>query len=229
MKKREKKTSVIKEMVTLAQVEDRLMTIRDQRVLLDSDVAALYAVETREVNQAIQRNPDKFPEGYVIQLDKLEWQGLKSKFLTSNKNELIKNFDNSEGQNIRSQIVILENKKELITNCDKFPSKHFPGTPNAFTEKGLYMLATILKGERAVQTTLAIVETFAKIRELARTVSQLADTNEKFKQQSLMQKSGEIMADILGDGVKATDSETSVEINLAVLKFKHIVRRKTET
>ena len=74
MKKSENKTSITKEAVTLAQVEERLVTIRNQNVLLDRDVAALYAVETREVNQALQRNPGKFPEGYVIQLDKTEWQ-----------------------------------------------------------------------------------------------------------------------------------------------------------
>ena len=196
MKKREKKTSITKEAVTLAQAEERLVTIRNQSVLLDRDVAALYAVETREVNQAIKNNPEKFPEGYIVQLNKEESDYSRSKILTLNKT--------GQGHNL------------------KYP-------PKAFTEKGLYMLATILKGEQAVRTTLAIVETFAKIRELARTVSQLADTSEKFKQQSLMQKSGEIMADILGDGMKATDTETSVEINLAVLKFKHIVRRKTET
>ena len=75
----------MKEMVTLAQVEDRLITARGQSVLLDSDVAALYAVQTKEVNQAIKNNPDKFPEGYVIQLDKGEWQdvnSLRSKILT---------------------------------------------------------------------------------------------------------------------------------------------------
>ncbi|MCL2511696.1 MAG: ORF6N domain-containing protein [Bacteroidales bacterium] len=184
-----KKTPVVKEPVTLTQVEQRLMVIQGQSVLLDSDVATLYAVETKEINQAVKNNPGKFPEGYVIQLNK--------------NDEVVKIFDH--------------------------PKLKFSAVqPKAFTEKGLYMLATILKGERAVRTTLAIVETFAKIRELARTVAQLSETKEKFKQQSLMQKSGEIMADVLGDEMKTTDTETSVEINLAVLKFKHTVRRKPE-
>jgi len=167
------------------------MTIRDQSVLLDSDVAALYAVETREINQAIKNNPDKFPEGYILQLDGTEWQNLKSKILIS-----------SWGGKNKS--------------------------PKAFTEKGLYMLATILKGERAAQTTIAIVEAFAKIRELARTVARLSETNEKFKQQTLMQKSGEIMADILGEGMKTTDSETTFELNFALMKLKHTVKRKNK-
>jgi hypothetical protein len=177
------------ETVKFNQVEEKILTLRDQSVLLDSDVAALYGVETREVNQAIKNNPDKFPEGYIIQLDKYEWDNLKSKFLISSwggKNKL----------------------------------------PKAFTEKGLYMLATILKSQRATQTTIAIVETFTKIRELSRTVALLSETPEDFKQKSLMQKGGEIIADILSDDLKATDAETSIEINFALLKFKHTIKRK---
>ncbi|MCL1920287.1 MAG: ORF6N domain-containing protein [Kiritimatiellaeota bacterium] len=226
--------------VTLAQVEDTLITIRGQSVLLDSDVAALYAVETKEINQAVKNNPDKFPEGYVIQLDKAEWQNLRSKFVTLSEKELVTNCDKS---NSRSKILILEADKE-VTNCDLLDGQnlrsknltlrkgewgqHPKYPPKAFTEKGLYMLATILKGKRAAQTTIAIVETYSKIRELARTVARLAETKEKFTQQSLMQKSGEIMADVLGEGMKTTDTETSFELNLAVLKFKHTVKRKPE-
>ena len=207
----------------MAQVEDRLLTIRNQSVLLDSDVAALYAVETREINQAIQRNPDKFPEGYIIQLDKDEWQNLKSNLLTSSwgedKSELIKNCDKFNDRNLK------------ITNCDLKISgwgQHPKYPPKAFTEKGLYMLATILKGKRAAETTIAIVETYAKIRELARTVARLSESKEKPVQQSLMQRGGEIMADILGEGMKATESETTYELNFALMKLKHTVRRKPE-
>jgi len=187
-----KNAPAIRETITLAQVEDRLLSIRGQNILLDSDVATLYDVETREVNQAIKNNPGKFPDGYIIQLGKEEWE-----------NELIKNFD-------------------------KFNRKHYPGTPKAFTEKGLYMLATILKGKRAAETTIAIVETYAKIRELARTVARLSESKEKPVQQSLMQRGGEIMADILGEGMKATESETTYELNFALMKLKHTVRRKPE-
>jgi hypothetical protein len=181
--------SAMKEIVSLAQVEKKLLTIRGNPVLLDSDAAALYGVKTKALNQAVKNNPGKFPEGYVIHLDAIE-------------------------------------KMEVVKNFDHLPAKFSTTTPYAFTEKGLYMLATILKSPRATQTTLAIVETFAKIRELSRTVAQLADTKEKFKQQTLMQKSGEIMADILGDDIKTTGTETTIELNLAVLKFKHTVQRK---
>ena len=191
----------MKEIIKLAQVEEKLITIRGQRVLLDSDVAALYAVQTKAINQAIKNNPDKFPTGYVIPLSRTEWQNVRLQLLSSQESDVVKNFDHL---NIKYSSAI----------------------PNAFTEKGLYMLATILKGAVAAQTTIAIVETFAKIRELARTVSQLAETSEKFKQQTLMQKSGEIMADILSDDMKTSGTETSIELNLAVLKFKHTIKRK---
>ncbi|MDR1789996.1 MAG: ORF6N domain-containing protein [Opitutaceae bacterium] len=188
---RQPAASRMKEIVSLAQVEEKLLTIRGVPVLLDSDAAALYGVETREINQAVKNNPEKFPEGYVFRLSSAE------------KAEVIKNFDS--------------------------PSvKFFRSTPCAFPEKGLCMLATILKSDRATQTTLAIVETFAKIRELSRTVARLADTKGKFKQQTLMQKSGEIMADILGDDIKTTGTETTVELNLAILKFKHTIQRKNK-
>ncbi len=88
------------------------------------------------------------------------------------------------------------------------------------------MLATILKSEKATETTIAIVETFAKIRELSRTVAELSNSPDEYAQKSLMQRSGDIIADILGDDLQTTDTETSIELNLAVLKFKHTVTKK---
>lgn len=104
-----------KEIVKFQEVEDRIIIVRDQRVLLDSDVAYLYGVETKRINEAVKNNPYKFPSGYVIELNNKELMSLRSKFPTAN------------WAKIRT-------------------------VPKAFTEKGLYMLATILKSERATQT-----------------------------------------------------------------------------
>ncbi|MDR1341535.1 MAG: ORF6N domain-containing protein [Prevotellaceae bacterium] len=175
--------------IKLKEVKAKILTIRNQSVLLDSDVAALYGVETKEVNQAVKNNPGKFPKGYVFELNSEEFTNLRSKFLTANK--------------AKTRVL-----------------------PKAFTEKGLYMLATILKSEKATQTTIAIVETFAKIRELSRTVAELSESPEKAKQKTLMQRSGEIIADILDDDLQVTDTETSIEINFALMKFKHTVKQK---
>ncbi len=172
-------------------IEDKIINIRNLQVILDRDVAALYGVETKRVNEAIKNNPEKFPQGYVLLLTEKEFADLRSKFSTTNL--------------MKSRV-----------------------RPNAFTEKGLYMLATILKSPAATQTTIAIVETFAKIRELSRTVAELSEAPEETKQKSLMEKSGEIMADILGEDLKTTDTETTIELNFAVLKFKHTIKRKTD-
>ena len=172
------------------QIESLIITIRGKRVLFDSDVAMLYGVETREINQAVKNNPDKFPAGYILSLSNDE------------KNEVIKTFDN------------LKKIKFSPTNI------------KAFTEKGLYMLATILKSPKAAQTTIAIVETFTKIRELSRNVGELAKKSDKKKQNALVQKSGEIISDILGSSLDVSDVETDIEINLALVKFKHKIHRK---
>lgn len=176
--------------IKLADVETSIVELRGQRVILDADVAALYGVETREVNQAIRNNPEKFPVGYIFTLEKKEFTYLQSKNLTAN----------------------ISPKSRVM--------------PKAFTEKGLYMLATILKSDTATQTTLAIVETFTKIRELSRTVGELAESTDEYQQKSLMQQSGEILADLLDDGMRTTDTETTIELNFAVLKLKHTVKRK---
>ncbi len=173
-------------------VESKIITIRGQQVILDSDVAELYGVETKRINEAVKNNPEKFPEGYIAYLSEKE-------------------------------------HSKLVENFDRFNMlKHSSVTSKAFTEKGLYMLATILKSVKATQTTIAIVETYAKIRELSRTVAELSESPEEFKQKSLMQKSGDIIADLLGEDMKTSDTETSIELNFAVLKFKHTIKKQNK-
>jgi len=182
------------EIIGHKEVEEKILTIRGQKVLIDRDVAELYGVETREVSQAVKNNPDKFPDGYILKLDPEELDSLRS------KNLILKS--GGRGQH------------------SKYP-------PTAFTEKGLYMLATILKSPQATETTIAIVETFTKIRELSRAIIQLPDAVEEDQQKALMQKSGEILAEILGDNsLEVSGAETTIEINFAVMKIKHTVKRE---
>jgi hypothetical protein len=178
------------ELIKLKDVNSKIISIRNENVILDSDVAELYGVDTNDVNQAVRRNPDKFPQGYIIGLTDSE-------------------------------------KHEVATKCGNPKVKFSPTLPNAFTEKGLYMLATILKSEQATQTTIAIVETFAKIRELSREVSELVkDHEDEQKQKAIMQKGGEILSDVIGKDLETTDTETSFELNLfATVKIKHTVKR----
>ena len=181
----------MEDIVKFDSVEAYIIELREEKVILDCNVAVLYGVETMRINEAVKNNHDKFPDGYVIQLTREE------------KAEVIENFDNPK-------------------------LKYSPALPKAFTEKELYMLATILKGERATRTTIAIIEAFAKLRELTRTIGEMAASPDKFRQKSLMQKSGEIMADLFGEDMKTdeTETETEIEVNSAVLKLKHTIKRK---
>jgi len=87
------------------------------------------------------------------------------------------------------------------------------------------MLATILKSRQATDATIAIIETYSKIRQLSRTINQISDSKNKVDRNNLMQKSGEIFSEILDDGFETTDTETSIEINFAVMKFKHTLKK----
>lgn len=176
--------------IKFSDVRDKVVQLRNQDVLLDFSVAELYGAETKEINKAVRNNPDKFPEGYIFELQQAE------------KQYVVENFHH------------LENVK------------YSPVVPKAFTEKGLYMLATILKSPQATQTTIAIIEAFAKLRELSRTIGEMSANPDRFKQKTLMQKSGEIMADLFGEDMQTTDTETEIELNFAVLKLKHTVKRK---
>lgn len=186
-----KKELIMSEIVKFSEVEDKIIKLRDQNVILDSDVAVLYGVETRDINKSVTNNPNKFPDGYILTTTKEELDDLRCKVSTTN----------------------LSKTRTL---------------PKAFTEKGLYMLATILKSERATQTTIAIVETFTQIRELSRTISELSASPEEHVQKQLMQRSGDIISDLLGEDLQTTDTETSIELNFAVLKFKHTIKRKSD-
>ncbi len=169
-------------------IKNKIVTVGEQSVILDFNVAELYGVKTKEVNQAVKNNPEKFPEGYVFELDNKQIADLRSKNLTANS---------------KSRVA-----------------------PKAFTEKGLYMLATILKGEVATSTTISIIEAFAKLRELSRTIGELSANPGQYDQRSLMQKSGEIMADLFGEDMQTSETETEIELNFAVLKLKHTIKRK---
>ena len=103
------------DIVKLETIEDKIIIIRNEQVLLDSDVAEIYGVETKRINEAVKNNHDRFPDGYLPEMTEEESENLKSKFSISS-----------------------------------WGGKRY--TPKVFTECGLYMLATILKSEQAVQT-----------------------------------------------------------------------------
>ena len=177
-------------MTGLSAIEEKLITVRKKQVLLDRDVALLYDVQTKRINEAVKNNPEKFPEGYIINLTNEEWQ-----------NQLVENFD--QFKNLKHSYVL----------------------PKAFTEKGLYMLATILKSPKATETTIAIIETYAKIKELSRVIECVTEENSPEKQEDLLSKSTQLISSVLHDNLELNGTETSIELNLAILKVKHTIKR----
>ena len=126
---------------------------------------------------------------------------------------------------VEEKVIVIRNM-EVVENFHHLETIKFsPVLPKVFTEKGLYMLATILKSKKAVETTIAIVETFARIRELSRIVNQMTQEHDKSKQKPLLKRSGELISDLLDNDLELTDSETSIELNLAMLKIKHTAKR----
>lgn len=183
--------------ITTKDVESRLIIVRGQHALLDRDVAELYGVETKRINEAVRNNPDKFPPRCIICLDEEESAVLRSKIST---------LEQSQGKG----------------HYSKYNFK-------AFTERGLYMLATVLKSPRATQTTLAIIDTFVEVREMARTMEALQNvTDGGREQQTLLQKTGQLLATVVGNNLSTASTETEIELNFAVVKIKHKFIRKEE-
>ena len=143
-------TEASQTLVTTKEVEACMLPVRGQQVLIDRDVAALYGVETKRINEAVRNNPDKFPEGYIFELTEAETEEVKA-ITAKNDDFADENFD-----------------RKTVSSKTRY-------APKAFTDRGLYMLATILKSPRATQTTIAIIDTFAKVKELSRCLSAMKE------------------------------------------------------
>ena len=101
--------------------------------------------------------------------------------------------------------------------------------PYALTERGLYMLATILKGEAATSATLAIVNTYAKVRSMVRDMEALqTEKPGSSEQANLLSRAGHKLAGLIGDNLSTESTKTTIELNLALLRITHEVARKSK-
>ena len=176
----------------ISNVRNSIVVIRDMSVMADADVAALYGIETRRVNEAVKNNPEKFPQDYMFELNAEETIDLRSKISTTK-----------------------------VSSKSRIPTK-------VFTEKGLYMLATILKSKNAIEVTFAIIETFTKVRELKRELLEFhreKDVQEQTEQMSRMQHFGKLLSDIVMPDLETSETESTLELNFFKGKIKHTVRR----
>ena len=174
----------------VSDIQSKMIVMRGQAVLLDRDVATLYGVETKVLNQAVKRNRERFPDGYILTMTPEECS--RSHRVTLNR---------GRGSNIKYM-------------------------PHAFTERGLYMLATILRGERAVNTTLAIIETYAQVRSMVHDMESLQSLKDGSPEQTeKLSQAGHRLAALIGDNLSTQATKTTIELNLAVLKITHEVTR----
>jgi phage regulator Rha-like protein len=158
----------------LAQIQTMIYEIRGQKVMLDRDLAVLYEVEVKRLNEAVKRNAERFPEDFMFQLTDDEWNSLRSQFVISN----------DEGDNLRSQIATSNVEGDSLrtqnvtanVEMDSLRS-HFVSSksnrggrrylPYAFTEHGVLMLSNVLNSAKAVNMSIEIIRVFNKIRKHA--------------------------------------------------------------
>lgn len=182
-------TEASQTLVTTKEVEACMLPVRGQQVLIDRDVAALYGVETKRINEAVRNNPDKFPEGYIFELTEAETEEVKA-ITAKNDDFADEKFD-----------------RKTVSSKTRY-------APKAFTDRGLYMLATILKSPRATQTTIAIIDTFAKVKELSRCLSAMKEDTDMETKQSLVQRTGTLLNELIQTDDKESNGNVAMELNM---------------
>ena len=138
-----------KELITTDDIRSKVYIIRGQQVMLDKDLAEIYGYEVKKLNQQVKRNIERFPEDFMFRLSNSEIDSVRSQFVTSRKKDF---FAGQEG-----------GRRYL---------------PYAFTEQGIYMLATVLRGKLAEQQSIFIMRTFMEMRHYIRQNQQFVTRNE---------------------------------------------------
>ena len=129
-------------MQVIQSIQNRIYEIRGERVMLDFDLAQLYEVETKALNQAVKRNIKRFPRDFMFRLTVAAWQGIRSQSVTA-----------SGSTNMRSQIVTASQSKRNTSVA-----------PYAFTEQGVAMLSGVLNSDKAINMNIAIMRAFVEVR-----------------------------------------------------------------
>ena len=193
-------TEASQTLVTTKEVEACMLPVRGQQVLIDRDVAALYGVETKRINEAVRNNPDKFSEGYIFKLTEAKTEEVKA-IIAKNDDFADEKFD-----------------RKTVSSKTRY-------APKAFTDRGLYMLATILKSPRATQTTIAIIDTFAKVKELSRCLSAMKEDTDMETKQSLVQRTGSLLNELIQTDDKDSTENVAMELNMMSVSL-HVKKNK---
>lgn len=148
-------------MILQERISRAIHVVRNQKTMMDSDLAEMYGVETKVLNQAVKRNLDRFPEDFMFQLTVEEWEGLKAE------------FEEQKGRDfLRSQIVTLEDGR----------GRHRKYLPYVFTEQGVAMLSSVLNSPTAIQVNISIMRVFVKMRQWATNYEGLVKRIEELSQ-----------------------------------------------
>ena len=160
------------------QIEPLIRTIRGQQVLLDSDLAILYGVETRQLNQQVKRNIERFPEDFMFQLTKVELINLKSQIATLSATDYPLRSQivtlNTENHSLRSQNATIDNR-----------GRHTKYLPYAFTENGIAMLSSVLRSPIAIQVNIRIMRAFTTMRQFIASNAQIFQRLDVMEQNQL--------------------------------------------
>ena len=148
-----------KEIIPVQQIAKAIHWVRGEKVLLDFDLATLYGVPTKTLNQAVKRNATRFPEDFMFQLSAEETRFLRSQFVTA------------KSQTVDNQLI-LPNWSQFVTSSRKHRGQIY--RPYAFTEQGVAMLSSVLNSERAIKVNIAIMRAFVKLRQTLETNRELA-------------------------------------------------------
>jgi hypothetical protein len=149
-----------KTIIQLQKIETKIYEIRGQKVMLDFDLAELYEVGTKILNQAVKRNMKRFPIDFMFRLTINEWETMRSQIETASK----------KTETMRSQNVTTSQKKRNVS-----------ATPYAFTEQGLAMLSAVLNSDKAIEVNIAIMRAFVFMRQYALTHKDLTDKLKKLE------------------------------------------------
>ena len=160
-------------------IRSRILTIRGVQVMLDRDLAELYGVQTKVLNQAVKRNIERFPERFMFRLSKEDIDGLRSQIVSLNaQSDMIAFPHEAYDSSLRSQIVTL-NKKQ---------GQHLKYMPYAFTEQGIAMLSAVLKSDTAVSVSIKIMDAFIAMRRALASLAPLFSRLEATERRQLKQE-----------------------------------------
>src|SRR5207237_2723673 len=133
----------------------RILTIRDQKVVLDSELARIYGVPTRTLNQALRRNKKRFPRDFAFQLSGGEYEAMRSQIVIAS----------SVAQDIRSQVVTASVARSMRSQTATTSRRNVRYRPWVFTEHGALQAANILRSDRAIAMSIYVIRAFIEQRE----------------------------------------------------------------